>query len=421
MSALPAEDPAEDPAVDRAAAPAPDAAPAPLSVICFLFDPNVGGPTIRARAVYTRMMAAGHAVRVAFPRGEGGAAGHIAEAGIPVDRLAVDKPVMPTKPLKFLRFALTFPLALWRTVAYLKRHRPDVIHVNGAFDVGPALAGRLAGVPVVWHLNDTSFGPRIAGPMGWVVRRLATRIVAAATRVAEHYNVAGMDPHIVHAPVDIRRFKARPAAGFPRAAPVLGLLANWNVLKRQDRFVEVIARLRTNGHEVRGRIMGKFLDSQKDYWEPIVARMTADGLDRVIETPGFVADVPAAMADLDVLLLTSVSEASPICVLEAMAIGLPQVVFDVGGVREQLGEGDGAAGLVVPEGDIDAMVAAVERLLGDPALYAAMAANGQARARAEFSLEACVARHEAAYAAAIAAGARAGGRRARRARGSAHP
>jgi len=162
MSALPAEDPAEDPAVDRAAAPAPDAAPAPLSVICFLFDPNVGGPTIRARAVYTRMMAAGHAVRVAFPRGEGGAAGHIAEAGIPVDRLAVDKPVMPTKPLKFLRFALTFPLALIPIQAAVLI---GLLLWAGVTRFGPALPSQRGIAPgkiaVVMHGVDTArYAPR---------------------------------------------------------------------------------------------------------------------------------------------------------------------------------------------------------------------------------------------------------------------
>jgi len=356
------------------------------------------------RDLYGRMNALGHRVRVAFPRGEGRAPGLIAAAGIPVDGLAVNRPFMPRRGQlrRFLRFAVSFPQGVWRTAAYIRRHRPDVIHVNGAFDVGPAIAGLLTGTPVLWHLNDTTFGPPLSGFMGWAVRRLATVIVAAGERVAAHYRVAGEDTLIVHSPVDTARFAARPDGKRPLAEPLLGQAANWNRGKRQDRFVEVIARLRARGRPVRGIVMGLFMDTQRDWWEPILARMKADGLDRVIETPGFVSDMPAAMRRLDLHLLTSVSEASPICVMEAMSTGVPQVVFDVGGVQEMLGQGEEAAGIVVPEGDVDAMAAGVERLLDDPALYARMSANGRERARTRFSLEACVERHEAAYATAIA-------------------
>lgn len=384
-------------------APTAEAAAHPLKVICFLFDPNTGGPHIRARAVYQRMTAQGHAVRVVFPRGEGSGPGYIAEAGIPVDQLNIKKPVTPSKPWAFLKFACGLPLTLWRVVRYLKQQRPDVIHVNGAFDIGPALAGRLAGVPVIWHLNDTVFSPRLSRLLGGLVRRTATVVVAAAGRVARHYGVDGHGARTIFAPVDVARFAPRSPLGHPRPAPVLGLLANWNLYKGQDRFVEVIARLRheTPDSAVTGRVMGKFVESQRGYWEPILERIKADGLEAAIDAPGFVADTVQALREIDILLLTSLSEASPICVLEAMSIGIPQVVFDVGGVREMLGEGEEAAGLIVPEGDVAAMVTAVQRLLQDPDLYAAMAANGQARARAHFSLETCVARHEAAYRAAI--------------------
>lgn len=372
-----------------------------LKIICFLFDPNTGGPTIRARAVYELMIQAGHQVRVAFPRGKGSAADYIGEKGIPVDKIAANKPVQPTKIVAFAKFAVSFPLALWHTTAYLKHQRPDVIHVNGAFDIGPALAGKFAGVPVVWHLNDTIFGEKLSRLLGKVVSRLATVVVGAAGRVAEHYGVDGPSTHIIYAPVNVDRFTKRCRDGHPRKDPVIGLLANWNPIKGQDRFIEVIARLKKERGSIKAQIIGRFLDSQITFWEPIVEHIRTSDLDDSIDCPGFVADTAGALTSLDILLLTSHSEACPICVLEAMSIGIPQVVFDVGGVREMLGEGDEAAGIIVAEGDIDAMVVAVERLLDLPDLYIKMAKNGQARARAHFSLEACVARHEAAYRAAV--------------------
>ncbi len=374
---------------------------APLKIICFLFDPNIGGPTIRARSVYQHMMAQGFDIRVTFPKGEGTASGYLAEKHIPVDQLAISKPVMPRKIGAFLKFALGSPLALFRVVRYLRREKPDVIHVNGAFDTIPAIAGRLAGVPVVWHLNDTVFGPRLSRILGRLVRLVASEIVIAATRVGEHYGVMGANPRVIFAPVDVHRFKARDNGKVPDRQPKLTLVGNWNWIKGHDRFIDVLLDLKQQGISARGIAAGRFLDGQRAYWEPLLERIKTKGLAESFDAPGFVKDTVGLLTDSDLLLLTSHSEASPMSLLEAMSIGLPVVSFDVGGAKEMLGQGDGAAGIVVPNGDTKAMSHAVATLLDDTDLYRQMAQNGQRRARDKFSLETCIERHIAAYEAAV--------------------
>lgn len=381
--------------------PARALARSPLKIICFLFDPNTGGPTVRARAVYTRMVAAGDTVRLALVDREGSAAGYLAEAGLPVDKLAIPKPALPNKPWEFLKFCAGLPFGIWRVRRYLKDQRPDVVHINGAFDVIPAFGARLAGIPVVWHLNDTVFSPRISRILGGIVRRMAAQVVTAANRVAQHYGIPDDQRLTVHAPVDVDRFAPRDPADWPRPEPRLLLIGNWNWIKGQDKFIQVIANLRGKGLNVRGLVAGRFLDSQEAFWQPILQDLKARGLDQVVDTPGFVADTHAALCDSDILLLTSHSEASPIAVLEAMSVGIPQVVFDVGGVREMLGEGEDAAGVIVDRQDVVAMTAAVERILSNKDVYERLAKAGQARARAMFSAEICVAKHGQAYEAAI--------------------
>lgn len=369
-----------------------------MKIICFLFDPNVGGPTIRAAAVYQRMIAEGYDVRIAVPEGEGSAAAYVTDRGIALDRLLIAKPVLPRKVKAFAKFAFTAPVSLWRVRAYLRRERPDVIHVNGAFDMIPAFAGRLAGVPVVWHLNDTVFGAGLSRMLGGVVKRVAKVVVVAATRVGQHYDVMDANPHVIFAPVDIARFVGQDPDRARQDPPVLTLIGNWNWIKGQDRFVTVIENLRNNGTDVQGRIVGKFIAGQETFWQPIMDRIARENLTDHIETPGFADDMAEVLRHSDIFLLTSHSEASPISLLEAMAMGVPSVCFDVGGVREMIGDGDAAAGIVVDEGDTAAMEAATKRLLDDPALYRRMSAAGPARVRANFALETCVERHKMAYA-----------------------
>ncbi|MDC0499743.1 glycosyltransferase family 4 protein [Paracoccaceae bacterium] len=369
-----------------------------MKIICFLFDPNVGGPTIRARNVYERMMKEGYSIRVAFPRNEGPALDFLAQKGIPTDRLNIAKPVLPRKLGPFVRFVFTAPVALLRMVAYLLRERPDLIHVNGAFDLIPACAGWLTRTPVVWHLNDTAFGAGLSKILGRVVKLLSSTIIIAARRVGEHYNVMERKPHIVHAPVDIARLPVSDRISHPAIPPQLILIGNWNWIKGQERFVAVLKKLRDRGTQASGLVIGRFIEGQKDYWEPILDQVQAYGLSDIFEAPGYLEEPYERLAQSDILLLTSHSEASPMALLEAMAIGVPVVTFDVGGVREMLGEGNEAAGFVVSRDDVQSMVEAVEVLLNDRETYLRMSGNGQKRARAHFSLEECVSRHKEVYA-----------------------
>lgn len=73
-------------------------------------------------------------------------------------------------------------------------------------------------------------------------------------------------------------------------------------------------------------------------------------------------DVQAVLAKSDSLVLTSNSECCPMCVLEAMASGLPVISTDVGGVREIVGD----SGLLVPAANKDGLVAAMRYMVDNP-------------------------------------------------------
>ena len=76
-----------------------------------------------------------------------------------------------------------------------------------------------------------------------------------------------------------------------------------------------------------------------------------------------------------VFALGSHDEAIGVATMEGMAMGLPVVVTDVGGVSELVD--DGVSGLLVPRLDPEAQANAIERLIGDPGLCREMAARGR--------------------------------------------
>ena len=94
---------------------------------------------------------------------------------------------------------------------------------------------------------------------------------------------------------------------------------------------------------------------------------------------GFVDEVHAAMAGLDVLWHPSSAEGLGTAVIDAMALGVAPVAFAVGGLPELIE--DERSGLLVPPADVAAFAHAVARLVESAPLRAALAARGRERAR----------------------------------------
>jgi glycosyltransferase involved in cell wall biosynthesis len=106
---------------------------------------------------------------------------------------------------------------------------------------------------------------------------------------------------------------------------------------------------------------------------------------------------------LDVVVLTSLSEGQPLVILEAYANGVPVVATDVGACRELIEGGDevdarlGPSGIVTRVASPTETAAALCVLARDPAMRAQMGKNGLARVSARYQLQHVVARYDALY------------------------
>jgi glycosyltransferase involved in cell wall biosynthesis len=100
-------------------------------------------------------------------------------------------------------------------------------------------------------------------------------------------------------------------------------------------------------------------------------------LSGVVEVPGWI-DPESRDALLDraaIYVLPSYAEGLPMGMLEAMAHGVAVVATRVGGVPDTIS--DDVDGILVPPGDINALAAALERLMGDPALRQSIGRAGR--------------------------------------------
>ncbi|HEV3217303.1 MAG TPA: glycosyltransferase family 4 protein [Vicinamibacterales bacterium] len=103
----------------------------------------------------------------------------------------------------------------------------------------------------------------------------------------------------------------------------------------------------------------------------------------VCETPAREADTAAAFAGAHAFLLPSLFEGTPLTLMQAMMSGLPIVTTATCGMKDVIQ--DGVSGLLVPIRSPDAIVEAVERLLGDRSLRMCLGRGAQADAIARFT------------------------------------
>jgi glycosyltransferase involved in cell wall biosynthesis/GNAT superfamily N-acetyltransferase len=154
---------------------------------------------------------------------------------------------------------------------------------------------------------------------------------------------------------------------------VIGTVANFRVQKDYPNFLRAARMLRDRDVTVRFVVVGQGPLKQE-------TRRLAEELhlqEDVVFT-GFRADAVRVMSAFDVFTLASSWEGLPVALMEAMALGLPVVATDVGGVSETLT--DGADALLVPPSNSAALSDGWARVVSDADLRSQLAAASAARA-----------------------------------------
>jgi glycosyltransferase involved in cell wall biosynthesis len=180
-------------------------------------------------------------------------------------------------------------------------------------------------------------------------------------------------------PEDMRstrpRVDTRRELGIPDDAFLAVQLAALRPEKQPLDFVEAVRR----AHSREPRVLGLLAGDGAERTRVDVACGDSGGAVRALGARRDVADILSAA---DVACLTSRTEAFPMALLEAMAVGRPIVATAVGGVSEMVIPGE--TGELVACGDVERFADELVRLARDPIRAAAMGANGRSQQAARF-------------------------------------
>ena len=384
--------------------PKPVAAPGErIRVARIITRLNVGGPAIQALLLTQRLDPERFETLLVCGR-VGPAEGNMLELR---RELGVTPIVIPAlgrgiSPLDDVRAFLAI-------VGVLRAFRPHIVHTHLA---KAGLLGRLAAallrVPVIIH---TFHGNVLRGyfsvaksrlflGLERLLARLSTRVIAISEQQASELRDLGIatKPRLVRVPLglDLAPFLDTPAGrlrrelGLDAAVPLVGIVARLVPIKAVDVFLRAAALIVASSPAVRFVIVG-------DGEERGRLRALADGLgvQERIHWLGWRADLPAIYADLDVVVLTSRNEGTPVSLIEALAAGRVVVATDVGGVSDVVVPPD--RGVLVPDGDHEAVARVVLDLLADEERRRRLGAAGRSAIHPEYDSATLVRRIERLY------------------------
>jgi glycosyltransferase involved in cell wall biosynthesis len=291
--------------------------------------------------------------------------------------------------------------ALNKLYRLMRQEQPLIVHTHTAkAGLLGRVAARLARVPIVIHTYHGHVLQGYYSPLkNTLVRRmeqslalLSNRLVAVSEQVKEdlvHYGVApAAKIEVIPLGFNLAPFlEARTQRGqlrqeyaLDRRARLIGIVGRLFPIKNHRLFLDAAARVAAQEPAARFLVVG-----DGELRSALEQQAQALGIaDRVLFT-GWRRDLPRIYADLDVLVVSSDNEGTPVSAIEAMAAGCPVVATRVGGLPDFITDGD--TGVLVPPRDLNKLATAIVYLLDNPQTAGRIAQTAQPMVRERFTVQ----------------------------------
>ena len=293
------------------------------------------------------------------------------------------------------RASMLYPRAL---VQLIRQLRPDVVHAHSGVWYKVAVAARLAGVRRLVYTEHGRKHPdtMLDRVLGHLAARLTYRVVAVSGSLADHLRgalrISAEKIVVIPNGVDTSAFRPRPrpqalaaALGIHPGAAIIGSVGRLDPVKRYDLLLRAFAETATCIRQAGMQSPSLVLVGDGEGRDALAQLAAGLGVADQVRFVGWQRDVTRYYALFDVFALSSVSEGTPVSLLEAMASAVPVVVTDVGGMPDVLG--DALRDQLVPSLDGAALARKLSGLLLNRELRHRLGALGRARIVENYSLE----------------------------------
>jgi glycosyltransferase involved in cell wall biosynthesis len=360
---------------------------------------NVGGPALHVAYLTSGLAERGYdttLVAGTIARGEESMA-FVADAhNVHVETLSeLHREISPIRDLR----------AIVRLAQLIRRERPTILHTHtakaGAVGRIAALLAAGARPPIVVH---TFHGHVLRGYFGRIttfgfrtlerwLARTTTSLVAVSPEVRDDLVALHVAPAakftVVRLGIDLslrvdnddaQRCETRRQMGLHEDAFVVGWVGRMTAVKRTDFVVRALEKLVADGVDAYVVLVGDGPDR-----EGLERYAHELGVIKRCLFLGYQEDVARFYDAIDVLVLPSINEGTPVSVIESLAASRPAVATRVGGVPDVVR--DGVDGLLVDRDDVDALAARLAELARDAPRRTAMGEAGRARVLERYAVD----------------------------------
>lgn len=347
----------------------------PIRIMRLITRLNISGPAVHAVLLTSRLRSRGYECSLVCGR-----------SNSPQDDMSYLAQQYEVEPiwvddLNYTLNPIRVVLGIWRLYRLIGEIRPDIVHthVRTAGFMG-RLAAWLAGVPVIVHtFHEYPLGkyinPLQNGLFIWIERLMArfSNIIITLTEnlrrdMVETYRITRRS-HVTVLPLglDLDQFaNTKRKSGVFRAEhqlapeiPLVGIVGRLISVKNHALFLEAAEKVKTHIPDAHFVIVG-----DGPLRQALAARIDESNLRGSVIFTGWQKDVAAVYGDLDVNVISSDNEGTPVPIIEALAAGCPVVATSVGGLPELLDQG--ALGKLVPPRDAAALAHAIIETLQNP-------------------------------------------------------
>jgi len=284
--------------------------------------------------------------------------------------------------------------------SYLKKNNIHLVHVN-CLDIRAGIAAWLAKVPFVGHL-------RVVFPFTWRDRLfvlLSKKVIAVSNAVVASFCLRkpsyrdkfAVVPNAIEIPYNLTPAPLKKEFRLPEDAKLVGAVGRIDSWKGYEYFLESAVIIKKQYTDVFFFIIGDVDQRNREgraYFD-MLKRLAAElNLQGRLFLTGFREDILKVIKALDILVVPSivikkyrgeVTEGFGRVAIEAMAVGVPVVASNIGGLPEIVE--DDVSGILVPPGNSKAIANAVLSILMDKSKATALGEGGRKRVEAFFTIQ----------------------------------
>ncbi|MBV7504119.1 glycosyltransferase family 4 protein [Bacillus sp. sid0103] len=271
---------------------------------------------------------------------------------------------------------------LFNVISYIIRKRIDIVYTSqfrSQLIIG--WVAKLLGRKVIWHIHGEEQLNNLLGKVGIAA---ADKIIVVSHAFLNTYRA--LYPKQKSKFITVHNGVELTALTSKKSNPVFTISMVGTLIegKRQDLAISACAALMKQGLNIHLNIIGEkppWLPN--DYIHSLQELVHHHQIAETVSFLGWMENPWELLGTSDVLILPSDTEGMPLSIIEAMALGLPTIATNVGGIPELID--DGKTGFVIPKGSAQELAAKLKVLYDQPFLKERLGQQARKRYEAHFT------------------------------------